>query len=119
MDDYQNEIINHITNGIKLYQKYYNYSNIDKVVLYRPEPGVLLILLTINGIELQLDLNDPSYDKSEEDRAVRREWVFEDECIYYSDELDEMFAGENIQEICTRVAQSISCPYVTYEEGED
>ena len=91
-DGFPKELIQHIVEGIQMYAKYNGYTKLDKVILYKLEPGVMTVLLVVNGYEHELDL-DGFDDETDEERQLRRGWQCENDSIYeeYWDELEKVF----------------------------
>ena len=51
------------------------------MILYKLEPGVMTVLLAVNGYEHELDL-DGFDDETDEERQLRRGWQCENDSIY-------------------------------------
>lgn len=116
-DGFPKELIQHIVEGIQMYAKHNGYTKLDKVILYKLEPGVMTVLLAVNGYEHELDL-DGFDDETDEERQLRRGWQCENDSIYeeYWDELEKSFSCDGIQVICDEISKLINVSQVTYEE---
>lgn len=115
-DGFPKELIQHIVEGIQMYAKHNGYTKLDKVILYKLEPGVMTVLLVVNGYEHELDL-DGFDDETDEERQLRRGWQCE--MIVYMRNTGmnlKKFSCDGIQVICDEISKLINVSQVTYEE---
>lgn len=75
------EWIEHNVHGIRLFVKYNHYESIEKIV-FNIRDGGCEIFIVAEGFHHWLDLDRPEYDRTEEDREERKEWVCKNESLY-------------------------------------
>lgn len=102
----EKEIMDHVIHGIKLFAKYKELEEIEKVVLSIDESGEPQIFIESMKYNGSLELDNPEYDKSEADRAERKEWVYANEVIY--EEFSLMYMNRRDIEIWVRMADKMS-----------